>query len=519
MVNRKNYMLFFLAAIMAVQGVYASQASCAQQVIDTPGSSVILDQCEQDKTWNEIIETCTPFDQNIGNLVSDYVGYRYKWKRVEGYILPKFQKVTPYGHPIVVNDEMVAFPSVRSVTLLNIESGEHRDIIIDDVNEISVIAPFSQEELIIITTDGTTRILNIVTYNLNQAPFKFSQIIEDIVPIADDCYVLLAMSKRKKWLSYNSKQRTTFQNLQRTSTETFCLGEFNVVWIWDRKTNTIIDTLKPFADTRFNAFLGVKGKLILGSTNGWLTEYDSSTNSITPFVSLARLTGRTTRAYQIKQMVSLSDELIAVLEDTTPNYVHIYNLKNRTIVRSFEVKSICRNSRPRNIIPWWHYKRILAHYDEDQALETFDASGEFMDPERIPADDYVVKLKGNRVLTVNDGTANYKNSDQCIRIYAQERDWEHENSCEQIAPRIQQLPVVNNQVNQVLPHFNNPHVYNLFAIKLPRMSHILAAGSAALSLWSACRWYRNTASPRELCATVGGALATGLAAFKMFTTR
>jgi hypothetical protein len=516
MIKFKNHFLYItLAALMATQGLCASQTP---QLTPAPGSSVILDQHEQDKTWNETIETCTPFNKDVGELISDYVGYNYRWERVEWYILPKFQRVAPFGRPIVVNDDIVAFPSVRSVTLLNITSGEYRNVPIDDVYEISVIAPFSPEELIIITTDGVVRTLNTITYQLQQY-FKFPYIIDDIVAISDDYCALLAMGTRKNWLSYNSKQLTTFQNLQRTSRDNFYLGEFNRVWIWNKKTNTIVDTLKPFADTRFSACLSVKGKLILGSTNGWLTEYDSSTRMTTPFVSIERLTGRRGRSYQIIQIASLSDELAAVLENTSPSSIHIYNLKNRTITTSFEVQSICRKTPPRTIIPWWHHKRILADYDEEQAVETFNASGKFMDPERIPGNDYVVKLKGNRLLTVNDGTASYKSPDQIIRIYTQERDWEHEASCEQrAATHFQQPSRVNNTMNHVLPPFNNPHTHTLFILKLPHMSHVLVAGSIGLGLLSAYRWYRN-ASPREVIATASGAVAAGLAALKLYRSR
>jgi len=48
------------------------------------------------------------------------------------------------------------------------------------------------------------------------------------------------------------------------------------------------------------------------------------------------------------------------------------------------------------------------------------------------------------------------------------------------------------------------------------LPHVLTATSFGLGCLSAYRWYRNVSSPRELCATVGGALASGFAAFKLY---
>jgi len=52
--------------------------------------------------------------------------------------------------------------------------------------------------------------------------------------------------------------------------------------------------------------------------------------------------------------------------------------------------------------------------------------------------------------------------------------------------------------------------------RAPYLPRVLAATSFGLGCLSAYRWYRNVSSPRELCATVGGALASGFAAFKLY---
>jgi hypothetical protein len=81
------------------------------------------------------------------------------------------------------------------------------------------------------------------------------------------------------------------------------------------------------------------------------------------------------------------------------------------------------------------------------------------------------------------------------------------------------IDYINKQDEDVSKCSQNSYLNRLLT-KAPYLPHALAAGSAALGLLSAYRWYRN-ASPREVIATASGAAAAGLAAaaLKLYRNR
>jgi len=75
MVNRKNYLLFSLAAIMAVSGIRASLAS---QTVKWPESAVFLDRRAPDEKLNSVLAVYTNNKLSypeICHLIADYMGY------------------------------------------------------------------------------------------------------------------------------------------------------------------------------------------------------------------------------------------------------------------------------------------------------------------------------------------------------------------------------------------------------------------------------------------------------------
>jgi len=563
MVNRKNYMLFFLAAIMAVQGVYASNTRQIQlhKIIEESYPSL----------YNEIINLIKEYD-------GEWVGYEFVKTKV--FRFPSLSE-EHFAPVIAIKDDcMLALTNRSTIGYFNLKNGEigdEVDIMNPKHERVGAHAALPSSEVVFaIFSDsswedhaGSIKILNIATKQMrNLLRIPSDVYIKDIVPLGENKFAYRAVPSFIN-VSYEVFQSREKSRQKRGRSQ----GDDCGVYVYDIQTHDATQLMKDhcvitaIASSKDILFVGLANGSIKQFSNGSSCDLIQKNNPLNKYRSFEekpywhlftrRISSSSVdygdfRDGRIVKMLPLRHKIIIAVRsawglgrvmifcDVDIKSKHISGLRKK--LYSDDTQDLGRFS---GICPWGSddiimmankklhklYNGFLVSklrqgdygYDGDDTPEIYEAS----DPYSIhwggsyKVDPYVqtILLPGGKIFCLSqDGNA-YLFEEHKGEFLIEPKKINIDSCGGSITRNFirEKLPfrpsieyITETKADSSLQRLLN---------KAPYLPHALAATSFGLGCWSVWNAYRNIASPSKLCATAGSAFFVGLAALKLYSGR